>query len=173
MSEEQKTERRVVIAGNKAWKTAQVARRAWLRTFAARKTAPKDGPALLAYAITTCTTALAYAAQHGHTLARTALGLDTPAPAGWGGYAGAAVITTAIDAASPARAQMIALVVAVAAIESATGTHTWRNPTTDVARYLTQIASWGYNLSDIEHATIAAVAHPDTSDAAAGIDALG
>ena len=43
MSEEQKTERRVVIARNKAWKFAQVVRRDWLRTFAARKTAPKDG----------------------------------------------------------------------------------------------------------------------------------
>ena len=36
MCEEQKTERRVVIAGNKAWKSAQVVRRDWLRTFAAR-----------------------------------------------------------------------------------------------------------------------------------------
>ena len=143
MSEEQKTERRSVIVDTKAWKSAQVVRPDWLRTLAARKTAPKDAPALLTYAITTCTTALTNAAQHGHTLARTTLSLDTPAPAGWGGYAGAAAITTAIDTASPARAraQMIALVVAVTAIESATGSHTWRNPTADVARYLTAIES--------------------------------
>ena len=143
MCEEQKTERRVVIAGNKAWKSAQVVRRDWLRTFAARKTAPKDGPAPLAYETTTSTTALTNAVQHGHTLAHTTRSLETPAPAGWGGYAGAAAITTAIDTASPARAraQMIALVVAVTAIESATGSHTWRNPTADVARYLTAIES--------------------------------
>ena len=123
MSEEQKTERRVVIADNKAWKSVQVVRRDWLRIFAARKTAPKDGPALLACEITTSTTALTNPVQHGHTLAHTTRSLETPAPAGWGGYAGAAAITTAI--------------------ESATGSHTWRNPTADVARYLTAIASWG------------------------------
>ena len=77
------------------------------------------------------------------------------------------MVTTAIDTASPACAQMIALVVAVTDIESATGSPTWRNPTADVARYLTVIASWGYALFEIERATTDAhdtVTEPDSGN---------
>jgi len=155
MSEEQKADRRAVIAGNKAWTSAEKVRRAWLRTFAARKTTPKDAPALIAYAVTTCNTDLTHAAQSGHALARTALGLDAAKSNGYGGFvAGEAAITNAIDAASLSRAQLIGLVVVLAAIEARTGTHTWRNPTPTIARYLRAIASWGYNLSEIEQSTL-------------------
>lgn len=154
MSEEQKSDRRAVIVGNKAWKSAETVRREWLRAFAARKTAPKDAPALVAYVLAACTNDLTHAAQQGHALARAALGLDNAKPTGWGGCAGERAITDAIDAASPARAQLIGLVVAMRAIEARTGTHTWRNPTDDVTRYLRAIASWGYDLAAIEQSVI-------------------
>ena len=43
MTEEQKAERREVVANNKAWDSATTVRRTWLTTFFARKTAPPDG----------------------------------------------------------------------------------------------------------------------------------
>jgi ParB family chromosome partitioning protein len=162
MSEEQKADRRAVIAGNAAWRSAETVRRSWLRTFAARKTTPKDAPALLAYAVTTCNTDLTHAAQSGHTLARTTLGLAAAKPNGYGAFVGGgSAITSAIDAASPARAQLIGLVVVLAAIEARTGTHTWRNPSGTIARYLRALAAWGYNLAEIEQSAI------DRYDAAA------
>jgi ParB family chromosome partitioning protein len=168
MSEEQKADRRAVIAGNAAWRSAETVRRSWLRTFAARKTTPKDAPALLAYAVTTCNTDLTHAAQSGHTLARTTLGLPAVKPNGYGAFVGGqSAITSAIDAASPARAQLIGLVVVLAAIEARTGTHTWRNPCDTIARYLRALAAWGYNLAEIEQSAIdryddATTTAPDT-----------
>ena len=155
MSEEQKTERREVVAGNTAWRSAETVRRAWLRTFAARKTAPKDAPGLIAYAVTTCNTELAHAAQSGHALARTALGLDAAKSNGYGGFTGSqSAITSAIDAASPSRAQLIGLVVVLAAIEGRTSTSTWRRPMGADARYLRALAAWGYDLSEVEQGVI-------------------
>lgn len=154
MSEEQKAERREVVANNKAWRSAETVRRAWLRTFAARKTAPKDAPALIAYAVTVCANDLTHAAQQGHALARTALGMDAAQPTVWGGYPGTTALTDAIDTASPARAQQIGLVVVLAAIETRTSTQTWRRPTDEDARYLRAIASWGYDLAEIEQTTL-------------------
>ena len=155
MTEEQKADRRDVIQGNRNWRSAEKVRRAWLRTFAARKTTPKDAAALLAYAVTECNTDLSHAAQNGHTLARTALGLDAAPRGGYGGFTGSqSTITNAIDAANPSRAQLIGLVIVLAAIEARTGTHTWRNPDENIARYLRALASWGYNLSEVEQSTL-------------------
>lgn len=157
MSEDQKVERREVIAGNKAWKSAETVRRAWLAKFATRRTAPKDAALLIAHVMAEGTNDLAHAAQQGHALARDVLAIkvpDTTRSTYYAGYSGITALTDAIDAASPARAEVIALTIALCAIEARTGTHTWRNARADVARYLTALAAWGYNLSDIEQTTI-------------------
>jgi len=42
------------------------------------------------------------------------------------------------------------LAVAVGAFESVTSKQTWRSPSTTDAAYFTQLAAWGYSLSEVE-----------------------
>jgi ParB family chromosome partitioning protein len=142
--EAQRAERRRVIANNKAWRSAEVVRREWLTTFAARKSAPKGTTALLGYVITHRHDDLARAAHSGHQMARHLLGLTADQ------FSGRQVISDLIDAAATGRANVITLTVALAAIEDATDTDTWRHPRPHVARYLRALESWGYTLADIE-----------------------
>ena len=144
MSEEQKTERRTLIANNKAWKSAETVRRDWLTTFAGRKTAPKDASTYLAGVLAGGHHSLKRAAEQGHTLARALLGLDRTT-----GYGDRALVDL-VAAANPARAQVIALVLVLAGIEENTSTNTWRNPSTEDRAYLTALSGWGYGLSEVE-----------------------
>jgi ParB family chromosome partitioning protein len=162
-SEEKTAERRAVIAGNKAWKSATTVRRDWLRTFAARRTAPKGAMQFLSRAIIADTDDLDRAAKTGHVLALDLLGL-TAQHGGWGGSGGRSTLTEAITTATPGRAQIIATTVALAAIEDRTGNHTWRNGGLGVTAYLRAIESWGYTLADIEVQAITGQA-PNTEPA--------
>ena len=49
---------------------------------------------------------------------------------------------------------MITLALVLSAFEATLGVHTWRSPDAVVARYLSQIAAWGYELSEIEQSVI-------------------
>jgi ParB family chromosome partitioning protein len=60
------------------------------------------------------------------------------------------VIAAATAAATDARALVIALGVVLGDIEESTSTHTWRNPSDTIRRYLAFLADNGYTLSDIE-----------------------
>lgn len=146
MSEEQKAERRQIIANNKAWKSAQVVRRDWLATFAARKTSPKDAATFLAGRLVASVYSLDKAYTQGrHRLARVLLGLPEHA-----GYGEPDPLANLLTTATPARAQHIALVLVLAAIEDGTGTHTWRNPGEQDRAYFTALTAWGYSPSDVE-----------------------
>ncbi|MFB7800862.1 ParB/RepB/Spo0J family partition protein [Isoptericola sp. NPDC056134] len=145
MTDEQKAERRTVIENNKAWKSAEVVRREWLAEFAKRKTAPKGAAEYVALAIAADSFILRRAGEKGHALATEWLG----AKAETGYYATGQHIAALIAKATPSRAQHIALVLALAAREGETGTHTWRNPGHERG-YLTALESWGYTLSDVE-----------------------
>lgn len=155
MTDEQKAERRRVIDGNKAWRSATTVRREWLATFAARKSAPKGAAAMLGYVITHRGDDLVRAAREGQKMARDLLGIHADH------YSGRQSISDALDAAAPGRQQIIALTVALAAIEDATDDHTWRTPVAHVARYLTAIESWGYTLADVEREAIHGRTQPD------------
>ncbi|TDE88164.1 ParB/RepB/Spo0J family partition protein [Occultella glacieicola] len=145
MTEEQKAERRELIANNKAWKSAETVRREWLTTFATRKTSPKDAAQFVANSLVSNNYALDKAATQGHRLARQLLGLAEST-----GY-GDRSLNDTIAKASPARAAHITLVLVLAAIEDNTGVHTWRNATdTD---YFAALTRWGYTLSDVEQLT--------------------
>jgi ParB family chromosome partitioning protein len=145
MTDEQKAERREVIENNRAWRSAETVRREWLAEFAKRKTAPKGAAEYVARAIAADTHTLRSAAEKGHALACEWLGVRT----GPGQTMAGTVLTQAIDQATAGRAQHIALVLALAARESATGTHTWRREGTE-RDYLTALEAWGYTLSDVE-----------------------
>ncbi|MDP3209003.1 MAG: ParB N-terminal domain-containing protein, partial [Rhodoglobus sp.] len=76
MTDEQKTERKELIANNKAWASAEVVRREWLTGFIGRKTLPKDASQFVAVALTAHRTTIASALSGGNRLAATLLGLD-------------------------------------------------------------------------------------------------
>lgn len=150
MTDEQKAERREKIANNKAWKSAEAVRRRWLTTFAARKTSPKDAPAYLAGTLAGGIYSLHRAAGGHHALARELMGLPEYT---WGSDD---ALADAIAKASPARAAHVALVIALAAVESGTGPHTWQS--SHDADYFQALARWGYTLSEVE--TLAAQPRP-------------
>lgn len=153
MSEEEKAERRRVIANNKAWVSAKKVRRAWLAKVVARKRLPAGALAFAAATLVSEGHAIARAAQDRHALATTLLGHE-PAP----GREPLADLATG----TPARTGNVILAIALGAIEATTGRHTWRNPTEFDRRYFDQLDAWGYTLSDVEK--IAAGHHDEHSD---------
>jgi len=153
MTDEEKAERRELIANNKAWDSAEVVRRQWLASFLTRKTLPKDAAAFITVGLTQHRRDVAAALSGGNRLAATFLGLE-PQLSEWG--------PSPVDAYAelPGKAGHVALAVVLAAMESAIGRHTWRNPPPTAGRYLAQIEAWGYALSEVEQIVTTAKGTP-------------
>lgn len=134
-----RAERRSTLANNKAWREAEPIRRDWLRTLAGRKTAPKGSAALIATALTTDSYVVRKAMESAVPLAAELLGLGSRE-----------AIDKAAGEATDARAQLIALVVVLAAYEDGTRVDTWRAALTSDRRYFGWLAANGYPLSDVE-----------------------
>ena len=147
MDEEARAARREVIANNKAWRSAEVVRREWLAAFAARKTAPKGAAEFIARFLAADSCMLSKAADHRHALAATWLGLKQEASIYGPPRADFAALTAKV---SPARAQVITLVLILAAIEDSTGTQTWRGPHALTIEYFQMLDQWGYALAEVE-----------------------
>lgn len=150
MTDEQKAERRTLIANNKAWLSAEVVRREWLTTFLSRKTLPKDAAQFVAVALTAHRRRVAGALTDANGLAGTFLGLPEresyfePSP------------LDALAESQPAKAAHVALAVVLASIESTTSKATWAQPGFEVMAYFAQIAAWGYPLSEVEQIVVTA-----------------
>ena len=142
-TEEQKAERKELIANNKAWDSAEKVRRAWLTTFLSRKTLPKDALAFTARTAATNGGQFSKEVTDRHRLARTLLGI------GEFSYSGPDSLIALIEH-QPGRVGHVLTALALAAHEAATGKHTWRNPSPDARAYFTALAAWGYSLSDVE-----------------------
>lgn len=143
-AEKARAEKARVREGNAAWRSAQVVRREWLAAFAKRRTTPRGAAAFYATTVLTEARALDKADTKGWTLAADCLGVTTK-----DGFTDRDRLRDMIDRATPARAQHITLVLALAAIEARLDEFTWRNPGSE-ARYLTALETWGYTLADIE-----------------------
>ncbi|MGO4535165.1 ParB/RepB/Spo0J family partition protein [Leifsonia sp. 2MCAF36] len=143
MTDEQRAERRTLIANNKAWASAETVRREWLTTLLSRKTLPKDTAVVIATGLTLHRQAISTATRDGNELAHQLLGIETS------GYFQADKLTALVQG-SPSKALHVALAVVLGACESVTSKQSWRYPTTSDAAYLTQLAAWGYSLSDVE-----------------------
>jgi ParB family transcriptional regulator, chromosome partitioning protein len=141
--EEARAVRREVIANNKAWRTAETVRREWLKTFVARKSAPKGALRFILSEVAEGDRQLREAMERRHRFACELLGITD-----------AKTLSTTLYGGSDARAQMIALALVLCAHEIDLGVHTWRSPTLAADRYLSQIAAWGYELSEIEQSVI-------------------
>lgn len=165
MTEQQKAERREVIANNKAWDSATTVRRDWLRNFFARSTAPKDTARWIATTLAQGGYDLRKAMESRHPLAVELLGLTStsrvytrrePHP-----------IAAAAATASPGRSSMLTVATLLAALEAGTDRHTWRRPTPEQSAYFGRLRDWGYALSDVEQLVLS----PNGSDPG-GSDAL-
>ncbi|WP_392342556.1 ParB/RepB/Spo0J family partition protein (plasmid) [Leifsonia sp. P73] len=146
MTDEQKAERRTLIANNKAWASAETVRREWLTELLTRKTLPKDAAKVIAQGLTTHRRDVGAAAASGNELAHQLLGIER------GGYYDDKLAAHVEQ--SPTKAQHVSLAVVLGGIESATSKNTWRYPEATKAAYLSQLAAWGYALSEVEQIVI-------------------
>ncbi|MGO4298744.1 ParB/RepB/Spo0J family partition protein [Leifsonia sp. RAF41] len=160
MTEEQKAERRTLIANNKAWASAEVVRRDWLTTLLSRKTLPKDTGLVIARGLTVHRQAISTATREGNELAHLLLGVEPS------GYFQADKLAALLQH-SPGKAQHVALAIVLGACESVTSKQTWRTPSPTDAAYFTQLAAWGYTLSDVER-IITGTDNPEQEVADAG-----
>jgi ParB family chromosome partitioning protein len=151
-AEAAREERRLVIANNKAWASAEVVRRDWLRQFLTRKTPPKGAEALICEAVVGGQVTLTKAMDSAHPMLRDLLCLDTASVYGGGRQAAERL---AAQQATPKAATMTTLAAVLSAWEASTGKHTWRNPTAWDARVLGALADWGYQPSEVESLLLA------------------
>ncbi len=142
-TEQQKAERRELIANNKAWPSAEVVRRDWLTAFLARKTTPKDALAFVAIVAAVHPDRLATALSTHQEMAASLLGGKYE----WGKKHPLAALIEA----NPAKATTALLAVTLGALEAATSKNTWRFPGTADVAYFTALKAWGYTLSDVEN----------------------
>ena len=156
-TDEQKAERKELIANNKAWESAEKVRRAWLTTFLSRKTLPKDALAFAARTAATGGGQFSKEVTDRHRLARTLLGIGDFS---WGGPDS----LVALIEHQPGRVGHVLTALALAAHEAATGKHTWHNPSRDARAYFTALAAWGYTLSDVEQIVLSENAATLTAD---------
>ncbi|WP_100812136.1 ParB/RepB/Spo0J family partition protein [Microbacterium sp. HA-8] len=148
MTDEEKAERREVIANNKAWDAAQTVRREWLTQFFGRRTLPKDAPRVIATALAADRTVVAKGLDGGNKLAHDLLGVAQDS--GWGADRLAGFVHT-----HPAKAAHVTLAIVLGGLEGSTGRHSWRNPDRRTGGYLTTLEAWGYTLCDVEQIVVA------------------
>ncbi|TFC83397.1 ParB/RepB/Spo0J family partition protein [Cryobacterium cheniae] len=151
MTDDEKAERKTLIANNKAWASAEIVRREWLAEFLSRKTLPKNTAKAIALGLTVHHSVVGKANQNGNVLAHTLLGLERA------NYWSADKLSALVEH-SPTKAQHVTLAIVLAGIEDSTSKETWRYPDAHSARYFEQLAAWGYNLSEVEQIVINTVA---------------
>jgi len=152
MTEEQKAERRTVIENNKAWDSAEIVRRDWLREFGTRKTAPKGAAEFIARNLNASVYALdKQMRQNGSALICDLLSIPEGKKDAWHSRSQDLAAYLAKPSLTPGRATHLTLMMLLASIEHDTGRHTWRpGGDTLAATYLLALAEWGYTLSPVE-----------------------
>jgi ParB family chromosome partitioning protein len=155
---EEKAERSRVRANNEAWRSAEKVRRAWLRDFLTRRTAPKGSAAFVATALAHGDHALSRAFTNGHHRAPDLfrLGHLTDEADGTVERRRGKTLTGLLDGASDNRALVVALGIVLAAYEDAWTTDTWRRPSAGDARYLMFLMTNGYTPSEVEQLILGA-----------------
>lgn len=162
--EAKRAERRDTIDSNKAWRSAEPVRRAFVSTLLTRKTPPKGTIAYIAREIAEGGHELRSAMERGHEQARTFLGVPADDQPIWGYHAGAAKIVGLLGEASDSRAEIVILAVILGAQEAATDVHSWRRVNPATQRYLTFLAAQGYTLADVERRACGLPINPDESE---------
>jgi len=155
MSEEQKAERRTVVANNRNWDSAEKVRRSWIAdAFLTRTTPPKNAETFVALAVI-----------HGER-SEDYNSLYTTLTKAQSGYQATAALVSRAEAGTPKQALMLALALLVCEWESRTSRNTWRHPGERDRRYLAALVEWGYKPSDVEQLILTPPAAAPTDDAA-------
>lgn len=136
MTDEQKAERRELIANNKAWDAADPIRAEWIAQFATGTTAPKGAELFIAAAI---------ARGDGG-------GVD-----GYDARRSARAKLT--DTTTARHALRIAAACLLSEWNAGTSRATWRNPGEQDAAYMEALIAWGYEASDVERLVISRKRH--------------
>jgi len=160
MSDNEKTERKQVLAGNKAWRSAEKVRRTWLREFLGRQTPPDDALPWIISELVRGDFTLVKQMENGWKGAQDLLGFKVDTSVNYG--------KTSVDGlcdmlakARPGRQQVILLALILGAYENWTDVHIWRRAEERYreqdswsCRYFTALKAWGYEPSEIEQLVI-------------------
>ena len=142
MTDEQKAERKTLIANNKAAESATIVRREFVRNLLSKKQAPKGWQHFTAYALT----------HHPETAS------------GYDGKVAAEMVGAKSDesdrwgwnplrdhvAASTARPEVSLIALVCAGYEKTIAKDSWRSPSQAHRDYLNQLVVWGYTASETE-----------------------
>lgn len=139
MTDAQKAERKELIKNNRDMDTAITVRKAWVTELLARKIAPKGGGAFVAAAIANHSYTVSKGISNHLSLAGEFLGAKENE---YGAYAKLA--------ARPGKAETATLAAVLAAFEADMTRQSWRTPQVAHRDYLNQLATWGYQPSDVE-----------------------
>jgi ParB family chromosome partitioning protein len=154
-TEEEKAERRTLIANNKVWGSAEVVRKEWLTSFLSRRALPKNALSFAASALVQHPAQVAKALNDGNALAQELLGFEYH----WGKNPLAALIEQ-----NPGKSTAVILAVTLAALEGHTGKSTWSKPGASDVAYFTALHGWGYTLSDVENLVLGIHPEPEAID---------
>lgn len=146
MTEEQKAERKTLIANNKAMESATTVRREFVKSLLAKKQPPKGWQYFTVHAIT-----------HHSDVART-----------YDGAVAAEMVSAKMEgekswgwnplkdhvAKSTARPEFSLVALVCAGYEKAIAKDSWRNPYQSHIDYLNQLVTWGYTPSEVEQIII-------------------
>jgi ParB family chromosome partitioning protein len=158
MTEEQKAERKTLIANNKAMESATKVRREFVKTLLARKQAPKGWQYFTVHAIT----------HHAETAS------------GYEGKVAAEMVGAKVEesnawawnplwehvAKTTARPEFSLIALVCAGYEKTIAKDSWRSPSQTHRDYLNQLVTWGYTPSEVEQIILDS-AKPAEDDAAA------
>lgn len=148
-------ERRRVVEGNKAWRSAETVRRDWLTRFLYRRTVPAGAEVLVCQAVLTAPHWFEKAMQQRHPMLCSTLGKPHPETY----YAGATECADLAVAASTPKAAIVRTLAAVLlAWEHDSDVFTWRRRDEWDSRIMAALIGWGYEASDIERSLLPAEA---------------
>jgi ParB family chromosome partitioning protein len=148
MSDEQKAERRTVIANNRAWRDAEPVRLAHVQNLLRRATPPKG---TMRYVTTEILTSPEMVARASGSDVAAIVGRDDADEARpWERHAA----TDLAEQATDKRLPLVLLAQVAAAFEGAMSPHTWRSRSDVAARYLRFLVSTGYTLSEVEQIVV-------------------
>jgi len=161
MTEEQKEERRTLIANNKAMESATVVRREWVKSLLARKTAPKGWQAFVLHSITQHSDVTGYDGAVAADLAGIKVD-ETKSGWGWNPLRDHVAKSTA-------RPEVGLIALVCAGFERGIPKDAWRSASRTNADYLSQLVTWGYTPAEVEQIILdkhdpAAGAETDTAD---------
>ncbi|MET3370608.1 UNVERIFIED_CONTAM: ParB family chromosome partitioning protein [Jeotgalibacillus campisalis] len=142
MTEEQKAERKTLIANNKAMESATTVRREFVKTLLAKKQAPKGWQYFTVHAITHHSDV---ARTYDGEVAAEMVSAKTGGQKSWGWNPLKDHV-----AKSTARPEFSLIALVCAGYEKTIAKDSWRSPSQSHRDYLNQLVTWGYTPSEVE-----------------------